>query len=289
LYRIEHTRDALRLGGDDRELTVMFVDVRNFTEISERLPPTAVVRFLNTLLDALSRHVTANEGTLDKFIGDSIMAFWNAPVDVTDHPRKAARAALAMRETIARLNESDAFGFGAGQTVRIGIGIHTGVACVGNMGAESRFNYSAVGDAVNIAARIETTCKTVSFDILASDDTVRSLQGWALLDAGSLELKGKSTRTRINAVVGDENVGSSPDFAELRLLHGKLVEALQSRLPGTRKMIAAAKVKAAGLPTGLQEFYGRISRRADDFVGKRAGAAMEANAGYAEQQFGSGS
>ncbi|TIO71835.1 MAG: adenylate/guanylate cyclase domain-containing protein, partial [Mesorhizobium sp.] len=159
----------------------------------------------------------------------------------------------------------------------------------GNMGAESRFNYSAVGDAVNIAARIETTCKTVSFDILASDDTVRSLQGWALLDAGSLELKGKSTRTRINAVVGDENVGSSPDFAELRLLHGKLVEALQSRLPGTRKMIAAAKVKAAGLPTGLQEFYGRISRRADDFVGKRAGAAMEANAGYAEQQFGSGS
>ena len=94
LHRIETTRDALRLGGDDRELTVMFVDVRSFTAISERLSPTALVGFLNTLLDALSRHVMANEGTLDKFIGDSIMAFWNAPVDVADHPAKAVRAAL---------------------------------------------------------------------------------------------------------------------------------------------------------------------------------------------------
>jgi adenylate cyclase len=285
LYRIEHTRNALRLGGDDRVLTVLFVDVRNFTEISERLPPTAVVRFLNTLLDALSRHVTANEGTLDKFIGDSIMAFWNAPVDVADHPGKAVRAALAMRETLARLNESDAFGFGAGQQVRIGIGIHTGVACVGNMGAESRFNYSAVGDAVNIAARIETACKTVNFDILVSGETVQSLKGCALLDAGSLELKGKSARTRMYAVVGDEGVASSPDFAELRVLHEKLVEALRLHAPNTRKLIGAAKARAAGLTAGLQDFYGRISRRSDDFLADPS----EANAGYQEEQVGFGS
>ncbi len=118
LYRIEHTRDALRLGGDDRELTVMFVDVRSFTEISEELTPTEVVRFLNTLLDALSRHVIANEGTLDKFIGDSIMAFWNAPVDVADHAEKAVKAGLAMRETMAELNARDAFGFGGDREVR---------------------------------------------------------------------------------------------------------------------------------------------------------------------------
>ena len=160
LHRIENTRDALRLGGDDRELTVMFVDVRNFTEISERLTPTALVGFLNTLLDALSRHVMANEGTLDKFIGNSIMAFWNAPVDVADHGSKAVRAAFGMRETLARLNADDAFGFGTEQKVGIGIGIHTGLACVGNMGAESRFNYSAVGDAVNIAARIEVVVQS---------------------------------------------------------------------------------------------------------------------------------
>ncbi|NRP73774.1 Adenylate cyclase 2 [Ensifer psoraleae] len=264
LYRIEHNPDALRLGGDDRELTVMFVDVRNFTEISERLAPTAVVGFLNTLLDALSRHVIANEGTLDKFIGDSIMAFWNAPVDVADHPAKAVRAALAMRETLTRLNADDAFGFGGEQSVSIGVGIHTGIACVGNMGAEAHFNYSAVGDTVNVAARIEASCKDVLFDILVSEETAKALPGHALLEAGALALKGKSTRSRLFAVVGDEKVGASAEFAELRCLHLKLVDALRSRAPN-RKILNAAKLKAAKLD-GLADFYRRISRRADHFA-----------------------
>ena len=184
LHRIEHTPDAMRLGGDDRELTVMFVDVRNFTEISERLTPTAVVGFLNTLLDALSRHVIDNEGTLDKFIGDSIMAFWNAPVDVADHAAGGSGSPGDARDA-RRLNAGDAFGFGSRAQVGIGIGIHTGLACVGNMGAEARFNYSAVGDAVNVAARIESCCKEVGFDVLVSESTAASLTGFALLDAGA--------------------------------------------------------------------------------------------------------
>ncbi|APO69227.1 adenylate cyclase family 3 protein [Rhizobium gallicum] len=265
LYRIEHTRDALRLGGDDRQLTVMFVDVRHFTEISERLPPRAVVGFLNTLLDALSRHVVANEGTLDKFIGDSIMAFWNAPVDVADHETKAVRAALAMRETLAELNAADAFGFGKDQPVGIGIGIHTGVACVGNMGAETRFNYSAVGDAVNVAARIESSCKEIGFDILISEDTARLQLGAALLEAGTIGLKGKTSRTRLFAVVGDERVTQSAEFAELRQLHHQLVEAFRSRSPDTRRIVSAIRLKTKMVAPGLAEFYRRISRRADHF------------------------
>jgi adenylate cyclase len=266
LHRIEHTPNALRLGGDDRELSVMFVDVRNFTGIGERLPPAAVVSFLNTLLDALSRHVTANEGTLDKFIGDSIMAFWNAPVDVADHAGKAVRAALAMRETLVHLNAGDAFGFGAQHPVGIGIGIHSGLACVGNMGAESRFNYSAVGDAVNIAARIESACKEVGFDILVSESTARILTGFALLEAGELVLKGKSGRTTVFAVVGDEGIAASAEFAELRLVHEQLVQALRTRSANSRKIVGAAKLRAAGLTGGLQEFYRRISRRPDHFL-----------------------
>jgi adenylate cyclase len=265
LYRIEHTRNALRLGGDERELTIMFVDVRNFTEISERLTPSAVVSFLNTLLDALSFHVVANEGTLDKFIGDSIMAFWNAPVNVEHHGRKAVAAALSMRNTLARLNAGDAFGFGSDQPVGIGIGIHTGLACVGNMGAETRFNYSAVGDAVNIAARIEAACKDVCFDILVSERTASLLPDCALLEAGALTLKGKSSRTNLFAVVGDERLARSNEFDELRALHGQLVEALKARSPATRRIVAAAKVRAADLMSGLREFYGRISRRAEHF------------------------
>ncbi|ANL35807.1 MULTISPECIES: CHASE2 domain-containing protein [Rhizobium] len=265
LHRIEHTRDALRLGGDDRELTVMFVDVRNFTEISERLAPAEVVRFLNTLLDALSRHVVANEGTLDKFIGDSIMAFWNAPIDVTDHATKAVRAALAMRETLAELNAGDAFGFGPGQQVGIGIGIHTGLACVGNMGAKTRFNYSAVGDAVNVAARIESCCKEVGFDILISDSTAKLVQTMALVEAGAIPLKGKSSRTKILAVVGNERVAASREFAALDIVHRQLIQALHSHSKNTRKLVGTAKLGAAQVIGGLTEFYQRISARTDHF------------------------
>ncbi|WP_283196438.1 adenylate/guanylate cyclase domain-containing protein [Rhizobium sp. AN80A] len=265
LHRIEHNPDALRLGGDDRELTVMFVDVRGFTTLSERLQPAEVVRFLNTLLDALSRHVVANEGTLDKFIGDSIMAFWNAPVDVADHPVKAVRAALAMRETLARLNATDAFGFGEEYQVGIGIGIHTGLACVGNMGAESRFNYSAVGDAVNVSARIEGCCKEVGFDILVSETTAAALPHFALLDAGSLGLKGKSTRTRLYATLGDETVGLSATFALLETAHQALIDAFASRSADSRKLLGKVRQRAQPYGATTQEFYRRLARRAEHF------------------------
>ena len=265
LYRIEHTQNALRLGGDDRELTVMFVDVRNFTEISERLTPAEVVGFLNTFLDALSRHVIAHEGTLDKFIGDSIMAFWNAPVDVSDHPGKAVRAALGMRETLARLNAEDAFGFGPAHTVGIGIGIHTGLACVGNMGAETHFNYSAVGDTVNVAARIETACKDVCFDILISESTANRAPQYALLEAGDLPLKGKSTRTQTFAVIGDDHVAASAEFHDLKTIHQQMIAALASRSPAIRKLLRAVKLKGAELPVNLTEFYRRISHRTEHF------------------------
>lgn len=276
LHRIEHTRNALRLGGDERELTVMFVDVRNFTQISEEMTPSAVVAFLNTLLDALSHHVIVNEGTLDKFIGDSIMAFWNAPVDVSDHAGKAVRAALGMRETLTRLNNSDAFGFGDARQVGIGIGIHTGLACVGNMGAETRFNYTAVGDAVNIAARIESACKDINFDILVSEPTARLLPDCALLDAGALMLKGKSMRTELFAVVGDARLAKSADFAELQAMHRRLVAALRTRSTSSRKLVGATKLKAQVVTTGLlQEFYGQISRRAGHFVDEPADKAVD--------------
>lgn len=265
LYRIEHTQNALRLGGDDRELTVMFVDVRNFTEISERLTPAEVVGFLNTFLDALSRHVIAHEGTLDKFIGDSIMAFWNAPVDVSDHPGKAVRAALGMRETLARLNAEDAFGFGPAHAVGIGIGIHTGLACVGNMGAETHFNYSAVGDTVNVAARIETACKDVCFDILISESTANRAPQYALLEAGALPLKGKSTRTQTFAVIGDDHVAASAEFHDLKTIHLQMIAALASRSPAIRKLLRAVKLKAAELPVNLTEFYRRLSHRTEHF------------------------
>ena len=109
LARAEN-QPALRLGGEDREITMMFMDIRDFTTISEGLSSTSLVSFLNKLLTGLSRHIIDSDGTLDKFIGDSIMAFWNAPVDVDEHPARAARCALKMRETLREMNATGALG-----------------------------------------------------------------------------------------------------------------------------------------------------------------------------------
>jgi len=144
------------------------------------------------------------------------------------------------------------------------------------MGAETRFNYTAVGDAVNIAARIESTCKDINFDILVSEPTARLLPDCALLEAGALMLKGKSMRTKLFAVVGDARLAKSADFVELEAMHRRLVAALRTRSTSSRKLVGAAKLKAQVVTTGLlQEFYGQISRRAGHFVDEPADKAAD--------------
>ncbi len=259
LARAENQPEAMLLGGVDREITMLFMDVRDFTTISEGLSPTALVSFLNKLLGGLSRHVMATEGTLDKFIGDSIMAFWNAPVDVAGHPAKAAHCALAMRATLRELNDQDAFGLG--RPISIGIGINTGIACVGNMGAESRFNYSAVGDAVNTAARIESTSKEAAFDILVSASVAEELQDFALLDAGSYALKGKSEQARLFLLLGDGKLAQTPEFQYLREAHAKYLAALPGVPDGQAKILRAEAIKAANaVMPELERFYTRLGK-----------------------------
>src|SRR5262249_21058488 len=185
LSRLEPSPQAMQLGGEDRDITIMFMDVRGFTPISEQLTATELVGFINTLLAPLSDAIQSELGTIDKYIGDSIMAFWNAPLDIADHTTRACRAALKMREVVQGLTDVDAFGFsGRGfedSTVRIGIGLNAGMACVGNMGSQKRFNYSAMGDVVNVAARIESATKSFGVDVLVSEDVCRAAPGMAFL------------------------------------------------------------------------------------------------------------
>lgn len=202
LARIEQSPEALNLGGVNREITVLFMDVRGFTALSETLPPQETIRFLNTLHGALSIPVVECDGTLDKYIGDSLMAFWNAPLDVGDHPAKAAEAALRMRDAMAELNRSGRLGLAGHQEVRIGIGVHTGIACIGNVGTQRRLSYSAVGDTVNTAARIESACKEVGTDILLSAETARRLPMFVTTPAGKVELRGKSAAFEIFRLEG---------------------------------------------------------------------------------------
>ncbi len=253
LSRIERSADQLKLGGDAREITVMFADMRGFTAFTEGHKPTETLSMLNTLFGALGKEIVERSGTIDKFIGDSIMAFWNAPLDVPDHARKAAESALAMRQRLAELNRE-----GKLSGVAVGIGLSTGDALVGNMGLESRFDYSAIGDSVNVASRVEGESKLIGFDIVAADATRRALPDLAWLEAGSVQLKGKSRRVPIHILVGDATLASTPEFVALHDAH---LNWLQRRGDLALCVDLAAKVDAR-----LARFYALIPGRADDFA-----------------------
>jgi adenylate cyclase len=270
LTEIETRRDRLRLGGESRDVTVMFADMRNFTSISEGMAPDELLAMLNTLFDALGSEVVAQYGTIDKFIGDALMAFWNAPVDVADHARKACTAALGMRARLAALNAADGFGrMAAGREppgLAIGIGISSGPALVGNMGLESRFDYSALGDTVNTASRIEGACKAIGYDIAVVEETRAAAFDFAFLDAGAVVLRGKAQRERIHALVGDALLARSPAFCALLAAHAEATELLRQDETRATAAIERCKAVAAGIDPRLVGFYESIATRRDDFA-----------------------
>lgn len=157
------------LSGEERELSIMFTDIRSFTSLSEKLSPQQVVRLLNSYFTPMTALVYERSGTLDKFIGDALMAFWNAPLETPGHPALAVGTALAMHERLAELNKKLKVEFNL--ELSIGVGIHSGNAYVGNMGTEELINYTVIGDAVNIAARLESLCPKYGVGIIVSQET----------------------------------------------------------------------------------------------------------------------
>ena len=271
LTQIEKNGDELKLGGDIRRITVLFSDMRGFTSLSERVEPQRILSILNTMFGALGAEIVDRFGTIDKFIGDAIMAFWNAPVDVPDHERKALSAALGMRNKLAELNASDAFHLRSTKApidaLGIGIGLCSGEALVGNMGLETRFDYSALGDTVNVASRVESACKEVGYDILCAEPTRQAVDNYALLEAGALALKGKSERVRIYLVVGDDKLAATGAFSLLRATHAEALEGLR-----TGKDIHGALAECLALcprvEPGLKKFYEQLPGRRADFEAK---------------------
>ncbi|MGD9973944.1 MAG: CHASE2 domain-containing protein [Desulfatirhabdiaceae bacterium] len=161
--------ERLRLGGDRRVLSIFFSDLEGFTTLSEKLDPEVLTTFLNEYLSAMTDIIQEEAGTVDKFEGDAIIAFWNAPLEVNDHPIRVVRAALRCQKQLANLNPQ--LKKYTGMDLRMRIGIHTGLAVVGNMGSHTRFDYTMVGDAVNLAARLEGANKAFGTAILISEAT----------------------------------------------------------------------------------------------------------------------
>jgi adenylate cyclase len=159
-------QDSLVLSGEERELSILFSDIRGFTSMAERMRPDALCGFLNEYLTPMTAAVMNRRGTVDKFIGDAVMAFWNAPVRTPDHTRHACECALAMLNELETLNR--AWLKRGLPSIRIGIGIHCGTARVGNMGSKQRFEYTVIGDSVNLASRLEGLTKYYGADIVVS-------------------------------------------------------------------------------------------------------------------------
>lgn len=269
LSQIERNGDRLKLGGEMRDLTVLFTDMRGFTPLSEQLAPAQMLAVLNTLFGALGARIIAQSGTIDKFVGDAIMAFWNAPLDIKEHARKACVATLGMRQTLAELNARDAFGLKGSEigveALQIGMGIATGEALVGNMGLETRFDYSAIGDTVNIASRVEGASKEVGYDIVVVNATRAAVPDFAFLEAGSLTLKGKSRREPIHLLVGDAKLSQSSGFKLLKLSHEETLRLLRSGADVIGG-VAECKALASKVEPGLLRFYDMLATRRADFL-----------------------
>lgn len=207
---------ALELGGTRRVITVLFSDLQGFTSIAETLPPERLTAFMNRYLGLISEEILARRGTLDKYVGDAVMAFWNAPLAEPRHPLLAILAAAAIQERLAREAQSFLQEFGVQPVTRIGIA--TGEAVVGNLGSRSRFAYTAIGDCVNVASRLEAANKLLGTQVLVADATVEHAgaapDGQLTIDDGSRQwtlralglglLEGKQIPVRVWSFHGEE-------------------------------------------------------------------------------------
>ena len=210
IKKLQKNPDLLKLGGETKELTFLFSDIRGFTPISEKYQkdPQGLTIVINKFLTPMTDIIMKNGGTIDKYMGDCIMAFWNAPIDTANHKELAINSALEMIDKLKELNNSN--GFGKGNKLNIGIGINSGKAVVGNMGSEQRFDYSVLGDAVNLASRLEGVSKNYDATLVVGHDTYKDVStkyNFKKLD--DVQVKGKSNKVAIYTV--QEGYDANPE------------------------------------------------------------------------------
>jgi adenylate cyclase len=205
--KLQKNPELLKLGGETRELSIMFTDVRGFTTISEHYGDNVqgLTQIMNRYMTAMTAKILENNGTLDKYIGDAQMAFWNAPLDNEKHAVDAVRTALAMLDDLKRFNDEiakegvPAFG--------MGLGINTGSVVVGNMGSDQRFDYTCLGDSVNLAARLEGQSKPYGVKLVLGPKTAEQVMGeFNVVELDLLAVKGKTEPVSIYTVVKNRDI-----------------------------------------------------------------------------------
>ena len=203
----------LKLGGDTRELSILFSDLRGFTTISEHFKtnPQGLTELINRYLTPMTGCVIDFNGTVDKFIGDALMAFWNAPLDVEDHKEQSIKCGLKMFELLENLN-NEVMKEGI-EELKIGVGINSGDVVVGNMGSEQRFDYTCLGDAVNLSSRLEGQTKEYRVGIIVGEGTVKGIEDkFIFVELDKIAVKGKKEGVRIYTVISEGDISHHETF-----------------------------------------------------------------------------
>ncbi|HEX9570385.1 MAG TPA: adenylate/guanylate cyclase domain-containing protein [Rhodospirillales bacterium] len=260
--------DKLTLGGEMREMTMLFCDVRGFTTISEQFDAVGLTKLINKLLTPLTNVILKNRGTVDKYMGDCIMAFWNAPMDDPNHARNGCLSALAMVGEMAPLNErleKEAQAEGRKHIpLKVGLGLNTGHVVVGNMGSDQRFDYSVLGDNVNLASRLEGQSKSYGVNVVLGANTHEKVPELATIELDKIQVKGKTVGINIFALLGDETLEQNPDFRTLRGHHDQMLAAYRARdWAKARKKLKECRILCE--PYGLDELYDLYEERIAEY------------------------
>ena len=262
--------ELLQLGGEQREITVMFTDLRGFTRISEQFDPHGLTRFMNRFLTPMTDIILSRKGTIDKYMGDAIMAFWNAPLPVERHPALACDAALAMSARLKELNgEWKAEAEAEGRSyipANIGIGLNTGQASVGNFGSTQRFTYSCLSDDVNLASRLEGQCKTYGVGIIIGDKTRLQVPDYATLELDLVMVKGKTEPECAHALLGGIELAKTPEYHEL--VRRQAAFLAQYRTAGFAEALELIEgCRAAAAAVGWEQgYYDMMYKRVDGLI-----------------------
>jgi len=271
--RIVDDPGQLELGGEEREMTVLFCDIRGFSRLSEKLTPQEIIKFLISFLTPMCDILLGRKATIDKFIGDAVLAFWNAPLDDPDQYANAARGALAMTARLRAINVEM-----RGQTgtawpgeVSIGIGLNAGPCCVGNMGSAQRLSYSLIGDTVNLASRIEGMTKYYGLQIAIGSELRRHLPHFAIVSLDCVRVVGREAPEEIFGLLGDESLAETAGFQDFAAKHQAMLDAYRAQDWAKARELADANQSTA-VGYGLRKFYLLMHDRIAHFAANPPGA-----------------
>jgi adenylate cyclase len=260
--------ESLKLGGETRPLSVLFTDVRGFTTISEsyKKNPQGLTKLMNRFLTVMSNAILEEGGTIDKYMGDAIMAFWNAPLDEPQHALRSSRAALAMLAAVEKLNREREAELAGNQEeifrpINVGVGINSGECVVGNMGSDMRFDYTALGDTVNLASRLEGQSKPFGLKVILGAGTAEAVRDkMAVMEVDLIRVKGKDEPERIFTMLGDEKMRESDSFKAIEAANAAMIAAYRARNWAKSLKFADATQKHGG-ELGLDlEYYVDVYR-----------------------------